>query len=501
MMFLVLFSAWAYGATLDVFVHGVARGHAVEVLAEGTGEWVSVSCQDRGTGRDAAVDGSWTCPALEVSAAAGRITALVDGMSFQPMAIDFVDGPLHLRKRGRLLKVVTEAAAPVQGAVAAGPAMILLVRLTARDASRAPLVIISNAAGQRDLVCRDDGASFDAQPNDSEYLCTGWLPGPSSSESISTDFAVRGEIGSERALGTLSFQGGAGLRFAQLDTTGELAPSSASFRLPVSSSDPPPRSANSDPIADDPSRVKVVTHPPVEHDLMEHGPLEHAPLERAPVERAPAEHAPVEHAPVEHDMNPLVEVVAPPPVLTGRTGPMSAVLTVFALILGGFVGWRVRSLRRAGLPLPRQLKIVPFRPAATDGPSADGPPIVVCAEDPQAAARALMERLTSHRRVVVLAPDEMETIPGVYRCRSDDVDDLVDAVRQLVDRDGLPVAVVIRGRDTLKNRSVPTPDPLIDGLDALAAMAWTAVVLDEEESLIPGRALWRVDAGGRWVSG
>jgi hypothetical protein len=348
---------------------------------------------------------------------APEYSVIADDRVFSVKMSENTNGLVYLRREGDSLIWLPKAPEVQEDSSTRAPGMVVLARLRQTKVARAPLLVVRNGLGSAELPCRDDGVHFDDHPNDALFLCVGWLPGPETTEDFETDFVLRGEEGVPRLLANVIMPGGAGLRFAHLDIAGESTPDTTPMDLAQA--------------------VVFDSESGLVHMAVGHGQASGIALDGAG---------------------------------SGRLNPLSAVFTVFALMLGVVLGWRLKTARPGGDSAP----LLRWNPTPdAERPTTD---LVVQSPNPADKVRARVAELGADYRVIVVDPTGDLAIPGCFALHSNDVWDLLVAVDVLTASPGAPVAVIISGRETLKDAASPTPDALTDARQALAGRAVVMVV-------------------------
>jgi hypothetical protein len=420
----------AMAATVQARISGFSEAHAVVLIGSWPSGWDSVSCGLEG--------GVWRCDPLESPGEAPGYSVIVDDRMFTVRMSDDANGLVYLGRQGDGLVQFFEAPELQENSPSRAPGMVIFARVRQINATRAPLLVVRNPFGSAELPCRDDGAYFDDQANDALFLCVGWLPGPENTGNVDTIFVLRSESGLPKPIANVTLPGGAGLRFVHLDAVGERPPDTAPMDL-----------------------AQVVEN------------------------KAMAGIAPVMTPVIAPPTVPaVVPVIAPamvmgaagvaPGVSPSRLSPLSAVFTVFALMLGLVLGWRLKNTRPGGGPTPG------LRWKSTPRAEATATYQVVQSAKPADTTRALVTELSAHYRVIVVDPTGELAPTGCFALRTNDVWDLLKAVDALMASPGAPLAVIISGREALVDAASPTPNALADARQALAGRAVVTVVVHTE---------------------
>ena len=505
--FLTLWVSSAGAAQVGVSVRGVEGARAVAIVVDdGSGPRV-LSCQDTGRAPDPEVDGSWTCQALQTEADKVWLALLTDIQLSRVGAVILKDSEIVIEQVGQGARLVRQPgileARP--DASPAGPGVLLITRVNDPNTDQAPMLLVKTAWGEVEHPCSDDGRIFDQFSNDEVYLCNGWVPGGEQMAETSVLISMRQQDGEKAELAVVSMPGGPGVMTLTVDVDGEVDPVQGGFSLRVRP-------------GSDPSTIAA-------------GGTEDVPAEEADAlaaesiilgsdtgeclpepEKIPAPEVP-EKDPIGAALKDIALAAQSEPTkqvageggrfITGgealaRSGGVWRILALFLAALLGLSWMRSRRV----YPIPPDLESVGAPRLGQIGPRAEGDSIQIQTTDPAAALRSLVEHLSSHRRVVLLGVDELpeHLHPGhpVYTLRTALMPDALDAIRGLVKAAGPPVAVLIVEASRLKPGSSLSPTPLLEFLESLDTLAWSAVFSGPGLSPRPGVATWSQSEKGRW---
>lgn len=245
----LLWFTMAHAAPTEVRVYGLGSPRAVQAVARTAAGPVIASCNDAKKGTDSAVDGTWTCDALALDKLEADILIMADSALLDAGRVKWTAGetsPIALvRVQGMSVSISTDKKlpAPRAGAVAAGPAATLVVRVLGYSGDGAPMVALGSSAGGQELSCRDDGRFPDRTMNDGQPTCLGAYLG------LKTDVVIATGNGERVPFGTATWTGGA-VRYLTLDVpTKRLSTRAFDLAFPGASSETAAKSSGSAQVA------------------------------------------------------------------------------------------------------------------------------------------------------------------------------------------------------------------------------------------------------------
>ena len=455
---IALMISTALAAPLQTGVTGLDDAKAVH-LVFGDADATTSACVPTSKG--------WACASVDVERPVEL--GLVVGEALLPVgALSETGADLTLVHEGGEVSPEWRAEVPPATGNAAG---LLLIEVKSADANQAPMLRLVMGSLTAQIGCADDGSFPDRTPNDGVFYCAEIIPSTVSKlESWVAQLSMRDASGEDVDLGSLSYDGGPGIRFASV-TVGK------------------PALTNSDPFE---LRIMPLV-PSVE--AMEIPPEEIPPMGGdAENEPAPPEPPPLMPPPDAPPKAPASPDVVPP----SSGVPILWTLFIFALgfILGRRVGGRGRSDELDAA--------TPLESPAIDGrgPQPDGDPVVVFATDPAAAARAAVAATTPTRRVLLsgeLSLDGLVPSHPVHSLTDPDTAAIRAHVHRLCSDGGVPPILVLIGGDAVIDTSGGSPSPGMDLLERLSGVCWVLWILPEDAELPEhGWDQWGHDEQAGW---
>lgn len=438
----------ALATVLPIRVAGAPDARAIQVLLQASGvDPLVAPCNDAGRPPDAGPDGVWSCGPVEPAAGSYAVYVLADGVLLDGGVVEGVGSApvagMWLGIEGDRLTVTTAGSGPagVAGAPRGG-GRTLLLRVANYPAGGAPMIVVGGASASMQVACRDDGQFPDLAMNDRQPSCAGPLPDGEVS------LALQGNTGERLDLGRVDGKGP--LVYATVDYLTR-AVDGAPFTLPL-------------PAAPAATRVASVTTSAAE-----------AP---APTTLPAA-------------------ATAPPAV---AEGPGWGVLPWVAVAVAAGAGFGVGRWRGRRLRVPPELRRVRPNPLFEGGPTVLDGPLVLRAERLEATVRALVDRLlTTHRVVLVLPRGLGPPAAGAGALWVADTPDrrvLQEGLRGIAADPGPALALVVVGVGTVVDLGGVTGDPLVELVERLPSGVFTALVAPGDSGA-PRWPTWRVDAEQR----
>ena len=412
-------------------------------------------------------DKGWSCAPVDVDRPVN--VGLVVGETLLPAGTLSDPGEsLTLVHDDGAVELQWEGVVPPAEGDAAG---LLLVQVKNADADQAPMLRLVMGTQSAQIGCADDGSFPDPTPNDGEFYCSEIIPSSVlKAETWSARLSMRDSSGEDVDLGSLTYDGGPGVRFASV----ALGNPSLTTRTPFSLR-----------IAPWVPDVEAMEVPPEEIPAMD-GDLDNAPI--------PPEPPPPEPPPDARAKAPAEPDVAPP----SQGVPLLWTLFVFAF--GFFVGQRFSGRRRgdeldAAVPLTAP-------PIDGGGPEPSGAPIVVFATEPVQAVHAVATALTSTRRMVLSGEcslDDFTPVHPVQVLTDPDLEAIRTDVHRMATDGGVPPVLVLVGMDAVIDTGGGSPCPGMDLMQRLQAICWVVWVLPEDAPLPKhGWAQWDHDGQAGW---
>lgn len=465
---LLVAAAWA--APVEVRVAGVGDATAVNVLLRSIGAdgspdpgTTATSCNDAALAPDAAVDGVWTCAAVDLPGASADVYAIVGTTLLPAGRLTFPAGARLAALRvdgGAVTASLDPGGLPTRpDARPAGPLPVIVARVTHPPAGQAPVLQLRGGAAA-ELTCRDDGKFPDLTLNDGEPGCAGLFPPAQAQITLSTG------PGAGEAAGQVTWDTSP-VRYLTVDGTTKAA-STDPFPLPLPAVAAPAATATAGASTTNPSGA---TSP----DARPAGSPE--PQGLAPAGTSGG-HAPPAAA-------------NPDPWLTGLPWLVGAALGV-----GGTLAWQRRQ--RRATRLPASIKPVAGAPLFPGGPTWADAGAILRTRDVPGVSTALLRAVAPHRRVLWVGPaPEAVAGPGVWYASVPDWQEVAAGARELDRLGGPAVAVLIAGEAALLDPGAVAPDALRNLARALPAGVWLGVVVASDAAVASSMPEWIVD-GPPW---
>lgn len=459
---ILLLSALAQGAEVEVQLTGLQSGRSVALLVQQGDQVEPLACNDAARLPDVRVDGVWTCQSPTLLEGRAHLALLVDGDLLRVGKLDVRDAPprfVEVRSSKGLAEVLVDGPPPEPSPDARplGFSTLVLGIFQGHDRNQSPIIGLENPAGAAQMPCRDDGGYPDAQANDGLYGCVGYLPeevmgADAPPVELPTTLRLMGQPDSTPALAQLDYMSGGGLRFFQVN------------------------GANVGQASDAPIPLLFAPVTAVQSDTETSAAL-------GPVGQQSAAMAPT--APTDLPQSPK---------------PYRRVAMWLTVALAGLSGW---VLARRPRTLPDSLQRLPSAALGEGAATLGGVPVQVHCEAPEAALTALVPRLCSAHRVALLLPQDTAT-PSLagqpsYRLSSPDRLDVEQAMRQLRKTPGASVVLVVLGRHTLLDPGELSADPLRSLREGMSEDIELLVLCDGQASPLDGAERWRLEGERSWT--
>ena len=433
---LALMISTALAAPLQTGVTGLDNAKAVHVAFDDAAGTTS-ACVSTPKG--------WACGSVDVDRPV-NMGLIVDESLLPVGALSEASTDLTLVHEDGAITTQWEALVPPATGDAAG---LLLIQVKNADADQAPMLRLAMGALNAQIGCADDGSFPDPTPNDGDFYCAEVIPSTVlKADSWTAKLSMRDSSGEDVDLGILTYDGGPGVRFASVTLGQPALTTSTPFSLRIA------------PWVSDVEEMEV---PPKEISPMD-GEVDGEPAPEPPPDaraKAPAE----------------------PDVVPPSSG-VPILWTLFIFALGVFVGQRFSGRRRGD-------ELDAVRPVASPaiaggGPEPGGDPIVVFATEPEQLAHAVVDALTTTRRVLLCGevsnegltpshPIQVLTDPDLEAIRSD--------VHRLCADGGVPPVLVLVGADAVIDTAGGSPCPGADLMERLRSLCWVVWILPEGADL------------------
>ncbi len=456
-MFALMIST-ALAAPLQTGVTGLDDAKAVH-LVFGDADATTSACVPTSKG--------WACESVDVDRPV-ELGLVVDETLLPVGALSETGAALTLVHEEGEVSTQWRAEVPPATGHSAG---LLLIEVKKADAKQAPMLRLEMGSLSAQIGCADDGSFPDLTPNDGVFYCGEIIPSTVlKSESWVAKLSMRDASGEDIDLGSLSYEGGPGIRFASVTVGNPALTNSDPFELRIM------------PLVPD---VEAMEVPPEETPPMD-GDVENEPVPPEPPPPEPPPDAPPK-APASPD-------VVPP------SSGVPILWTLFIFALGFFVG---RRFGGRGRPDELDAATALESPAIDGrGPQPHGDPAVVFATDPAAAARAAVVATTTTRRVLLsgeVSLDGLAPSHPVHTLTDPDAEAIRAHVHRLCADGGVPPILVLVGRDAVIDTAGGSPSPGMDLLERLCGVCWVLWILPED-AVLPehGWDQWGHDEQAGW---
>lgn len=422
------------------------------------------ACNDAGVAPDAAADGIWSCPAVEISGDRADVVLIVDGRATDAGLLQWEGYGARVAAVSLASGMVTASIdpgtlAPRPGASPSPGAPLTLARVVGYGAGAPPVLVI----GRTQLFCHDDGNFPDFAVNDGQPGCAGVVPGDGGAVSL------RGQADQAISAGTVTW-GAEPIRFLTVDYA-SLSSSSAPFDLPLP---PLPPSV----LGEAASGATAVQPTSIPDEAATAAPLPAPSPEPQPQD------------------NGGVKVHA-----TGVGETLLGPWPWIVFLVGG--GGGIVALRRlAARPYAVRATLKPLQaPPLFPG----GPPwseaALVRAADPTAFVLDVLPTLAQAHRVVLVLPGLVEVPPvggaGAWIAMVPSWEEVAAGVVELARSEGAPVALLVLGGSTVQDPGAVNPDALGKLMRALPPGIWMGVVAGPDEAVAAWLPVWKV-SGPPW---